>query len=45
MTAELLFIRPQWWAHLEFTPININLTILSKKIEDLRQLGAFMCPV
>jgi hypothetical protein len=24
-----------WWAHLEFTPINIKLTILSKKIEEL----------
>lgn len=23
-----------WWAHLEFTPINIKLTILPKKIED-----------
>jgi hypothetical protein len=25
-----------WWAHLEFIPINIKLTILRKKIEDLR---------
>ena len=22
-----------WWAHLKFTPINIKLTILPKKIE------------
>ena len=25
-----------WWAHFEFTRINIELTILSKKIEDSR---------
>jgi hypothetical protein len=25
-----------WWAHLEFTRINIEPTILRKKIEDLR---------
>ncbi len=31
-----------WWAHFEFTRINIEPTILCKKIEDLRQLGAFM---
>ena len=30
-----------WWAHFEFTRINITPTILLKKIEDLRQLGAF----
>jgi hypothetical protein len=24
-----------WWAHARFTPINIGLTILRKKIEDL----------
>jgi hypothetical protein len=24
-----------WWAHARFTSINIGLTILSKKIEDL----------
>jgi hypothetical protein len=24
-----------WWAHPRFTPINIGLTILRKKIEDL----------
>ena len=23
-----------WWAHFEFTPINIELTILRKKIEE-----------
>ena len=34
-----------WWAHLEFTPINIELTIHKEKIEDLPQLGAFMVPV
>jgi hypothetical protein len=26
-----------WWAHFEFTRKNIELTILSKKIEDLRE--------
>ncbi len=31
-----------WWAHLESTRINIKLTILRKKIEDLRQLRAFI---
>ena len=31
-----------WWAHCEFTRINIERTILHKKIEDLQQLGAFM---
>jgi hypothetical protein len=31
-----------WWAHFEFTRINTTPTILCKKIEDLRQLGAFM---
>ena len=30
-----------WWAHFEFTRLNITPTILPKKIEDLRQLGAF----
>ena len=29
-----------WWAHFEFTRINIELTILPKKIEDLREAGA-----
>jgi hypothetical protein len=33
-----------WWAHFEFTRINIEPTILRKKIEDLRQLGAFQEP-
>jgi len=33
-----------WWAHFEFTRINIEPIILRKKIEDLRQLAAFMCP-
>jgi hypothetical protein len=31
-----------WWAHFEFTRINITPTILPKKIEELRQLGAFI---
>jgi NADPH-dependent glutamate synthase beta subunit-like oxidoreductase len=26
-----------WWAHIEFTPINITPTILRKKIEDVRE--------
>ena len=29
-----------WWAHLEFTRINITPTILPKKIEDVREAGA-----
>lgn len=29
-----------WWAHFEFTRINIEPIILRKKIEDLHQLGA-----
>jgi hypothetical protein len=29
-----------WWAHLQFTRINITPTILPKKIEDLREAGA-----
>jgi hypothetical protein len=33
-----------WWAHVEFTPINIEPTILRKKIEDLRMLRAFTRP-
>jgi hypothetical protein len=32
-----------WWAHFEFTRINITPTILPKKIEDLREAGARMC--
>ena len=28
-----------WWAHFEFTRINIEPTILRKKIEDLREAG------
>jgi hypothetical protein len=31
-----------WWAHLEFTRINIELTILHKKFEDLREVGEWM---
>jgi len=33
-----------WWAHFEFTRINIEPTILRKKIEDLHQLAAFRIP-
>jgi hypothetical protein len=29
-----------WWAHFEFTRINIEPTILHKKIEDVRELDA-----
>jgi len=31
-----------WWAHFEFTRINIEPTILRKKIEDLREARASM---
>ena len=31
---------PQWWPHLEFTRISIELIILGKKIEDLCEAGA-----
>jgi hypothetical protein len=34
-----------WWAHFEFTRINIAPTILRKKIEEWHQLGAFMFTV
>ena len=41
--GEPLAIRPQWWrawwAHFEFTRINIELTILPKKFEDFREAG------
>ena len=30
-----------WWAHFELTPINIEPTILRKKIEDLPEAGAW----
>jgi hypothetical protein len=29
-----------WWAHFEFTRINITPTVLPKKIEDSREVGA-----
>jgi len=29
-----------WWAHFEFTRINIEPIILKNKIEDLREAGA-----
>jgi hypothetical protein len=32
-----------WWAHFEFTRINIAPTILPTKIEDLREAGATTC--
>jgi len=32
-----------WWAHFEFTRINIEPIILRKKIEDFRQLSAQSC--
>ena len=31
-----------WWAHFEFTRINIEPIILRKKIEDLREARASM---
>ena len=31
----------RWWAHFEFTRINIEPIILRKKIEERRILGAF----
>ena len=31
-----------WWAHFEFTRINIAPIILRNKIEDLREVGASM---
>jgi hypothetical protein len=31
-----------WWAHLEFTRINIEPIILRKKIEELRALPIFL---
>ena len=33
---------PQWWAHFAFTRINIEPTILRKKLEDLRKARASM---
>jgi len=33
-------IPAHWWAHLEFTAINIKPPILPKKIEEVRILGA-----
>ena len=29
-----------WWAHIEFTRINIEPAILRKKIEDVREVDA-----
>ena len=31
-----------WWAHFEFTRINIEPTILRKKIEDAREVSAIV---
>jgi hypothetical protein len=43
-TANRLFMRLSggrtWWAHFEFTRINIGRTILRKKFEELREPGA-----
>jgi hypothetical protein len=43
-TADRPTIKPYggrtWWAHFEFTRINIEPTIPRKKIEDLREVGA-----
>jgi hypothetical protein len=33
---------PTWWAHFEFTRINITPTILRKKIEDAREVSAIV---
>jgi len=33
-----------WWAHFEFTRINIEPIILRKKIEDAREAGAKLLP-
>ena len=37
--------RRTWWAHFEFTGINIEPIILRKKIEDLREARANAIPV
>jgi hypothetical protein len=34
-----------WWAHYEFTRMNIEPTILRKKIEDLREVSASVLTV
>jgi hypothetical protein len=36
-----LFASFRWWAHFEFTRTNIEPIILTNKIEDWRELGAF----
>jgi len=33
-----------WWAHFEFTRINIEPIILRKKIEDVREARAWTLP-
>jgi hypothetical protein len=33
-----------WWAHLAFTRISIELTILRKEFEDVREAGATLVP-
>jgi hypothetical protein len=33
-----------WWAHFEFTRINIEPIILRNKIEDAREVGALSPP-
>jgi len=34
-----------WWAHFEFTRINIEPIIFRKKIEDVREAGAWIAIV
>jgi hypothetical protein len=42
-TIALRYVRPSggrtWWAHFEFTRINIEPIILKNKIEDAREVG------
>src|SRR6266576_1374402 len=40
-TVTLLLDGTTWWAHFEFTRINIEAIILRKKIEDWREVSAF----
>jgi hypothetical protein len=41
LVADTLDGGRTWWAHFEFTRINIEPIILRKKIEERRILGAF----
>jgi len=40
--GSLLGLPREWWAHFEFTRINITSTILRKQFEDLREARALM---